>query len=261
MQKFILIVVLFNLISFSSFSQQDSSKNSSTVILLGTDRTTEQTTYNSSAIKLGIFDIIAGMYGLNYEKELSSIFSIQAGAGLTGRNYTQGLLTSDESNDESSNQIEGGSDILDSYYNYENRSAKMGYFVTLQPKFYMGEDGFDGSFFSFMLSYRRYNYEAKNVDNTVSDIQYVIANPISEYENQLITALSYGHQNTNDKTVVEWDFQVGVRGIKGERRDLWSVTDNSGNAYTYAYKNKVSKTGLYVGLSLKIGLYWSNSKK
>lgn len=249
MKKLIMSISL-TFFCIQAFSQENTSKDGSTVIFLGKDRTKTNMIYNSSAIKLGILDMVSGLFGLHYEHELSSIFSLQAGGGLTSRNYTQGLLSSDEATDESNNNVNGGSDILDSYYNYDTRAAKIGYFISFEPKFFPNEDGFDGTFVSFLFSYRRYNYKAKNIENTFSD-------PINEFENQIITAIGIGHQFTNTKTIIEYDFSFGIRNINGERRDLWYVPDLNGGLVETALINNDKSSQLFISLSLKMGLYWN----
>lgn len=221
--------------------------------------------YRASAVKLGIFDFATGLYGFHYEHELSSIFSIQAGGGLTGRNYAQGLIHSDDdiNSQPSSNNLPESERIPDNYYKYAGRTSKLGYFVVAQPKFYFEEDGFDGPYFGFCFQYRRYNFTAANVDpsSTSNAFVFVNENSFAEFENQTIVALAYGKQDTNQKTILDWSCSIGLRNLNGERRDVWLYVDpNTGNSTATAYTNKVSMSQLYFDVSLKIGLFWTNKK-
>src|ERR1700722_3888865 len=87
--KKIVTTVIFCVALNGAFSQADSSKTGTKVIFFGANRNKEAKVYNGNAIKLGLADIASGLYGLHYEHELSEIFSIQVGGGLTGHNYIQ----------------------------------------------------------------------------------------------------------------------------------------------------------------------------
>lgn len=251
--KFFFIWVVFSLLSSYLYSQKDSTSKST--IYLGQDRNFTKYVYNRSAVKLGIIDMISGLYGLHFEREWGSIFSTQIGGGLTGRNFTQGLLDEVES-DGSNNFVPGGVDIFDSYYNYDNRSPAVGYFIELEPRFYPKEDGFDGTFISFAISYRRYNYTADNIELESTDYHFVKTDPISEYENQIITTIGFGQQSTGSKSIIGYDLNIGIRNISGHRRDLWMIPDQSGNLYATALLNDVKESQFFLSVTLKIGIYW-----
>lgn len=252
--KKIFIWIVLALFSRPIYSQQDSVSNSS-IVFLGKEKNFNKYVYNSSAVKFGLIDMISGLYGLHYEREWGSIFSTQFGGGFTGRNFTQGLFNEVES-DESNNIVMGGADILDSYYNYVNRSSSLGYFFAVEPRFFPNEDGFDGGFISFALSYRRYNYTADNVVSELSDYRFVKTDPLSEHENQLITTIGFGHQSTGSKSIIGYDLNIGIRNISGLRRDLWMVPDQNGNLYATALLNEYKKSQFFISVSLKIGIFW-----
>lgn len=253
--KKILIWIVFALFTSSIYSQQDSISNS-TIIFLGKDKNFSKNLYNSSAVKLGVIDMISGLYGLHYEREWSSIFSTQIGGGFTGRNFTQGLLEFEEETEESNNTVPGGVDILDSYYNYDNRSTSIGYFFAFEPRFYPREDGFDGTYISFAVSYRRYNYKADNVESETTEYHFVKVYPLSEHENQIITTIGFGQQVTGTKSIIGYDINIGIRNISGLRRDLWMVPDQNGNLYAKALLNEDKKSQFFLSVSFKIGIYF-----
>ena len=91
-------------------------------------------------------------------------------------------------------------------------------------------------------------------------ITYVNNNPIDEFENQLITAIGFGSQNTNTESVLEYTLTLGIRNIKGDRRDLWEVPDQYGGYETIVLINEVNKNKLFVGFSFKIGIFWEPKK-
>jgi|ERR1017187_1341548 hypothetical protein len=278
--KSIVTIFILCLVLNNAYSQADSSKTGTKVIFFGANRNKEAKVYNGNAVKFGLADIASGLYGMHYERELGEVFSVQAGAGLTGRNFMEGLLSTalvdDPANETSNNSVIGAKDILDNYWEYTSRSSSIGYFIEIQPKLFLSEDGFDGSYFGINFQYRRYNFSAQNVDPTkvkadagsdglaYSDVKFINSNPLSEYQNETIIAVSYGHQWTGDKTIVEESISMGLRNISGQRRDIWQYVSNDGNGNYYsqpfALLNNVSKSQFYFEFTLKIGLWWANKK-
>src|ERR1039457_762831 len=147
MKKIILLFTLI-LLSISFYAQTDSSKTGTKVIFFGKQHEQAQKKeYNSSNVKFGLFEIASGMFGLHYEHELSDIFGFQGGLGFTKQPYMQSLFDAAGGGGENSNNNPGSAytDSPDKYYDYTNRTADIGYFITLMPKFYFSEEGFDGS--------------------------------------------------------------------------------------------------------------------
>jgi hypothetical protein len=285
MKKILTIILLFAAAN-SLFSQADSTKTGTKVIFFGANRTKDPKAYNGSAIKLGLADIVSGLYGLHYEHELSDIFSIQVGGGLTGHNYSEGWIYDGLDNPPtvqknntllmpaSSYMLSNTTDLGDNYWDFTNRTSSLGYFIEIQPKFFLTEDGFDGGYFGINFQYRRYNFSASNVNSTpivtnsggnsidYNSVNYITATPMSEYQNETIFAISYGYQWTGAKTIIEESISVGLRNISAQRRDIWSVTttDGNGNYYTapYAQLSSYSASQFYIDFTIKIGLWWAS---
>lgn len=246
-------------------AQSDSARKETTVIFFGSEVAAERTNskYEANAVKLGIFEMIQGLYGFSYERELSDIFTVQGGLGLTGRNWTYGVLGSDGmgpgSADQNSNAFTDN-DNFDNDYDYKSRRVKPGYYVTLQPKFYFAdEDGMDGSYFGLNFQYRRYNYEAYGIVNSFEEFQSG-NNNIDEFEKQTILALSWGYQSMNDKTIVDYHIAAGLRSINGERRDTGTIIDGFGNSTLVVAPNPRETSGsfFFCEIGLKVGLWWKN---
>jgi len=227
----------------------------------------------------GIPDILSGLYGIHYQHELGELVSIQVGGGLTGHNYAQGWLPGFldymPNSETSNNNPTNGTDIKDDYWDFGHRTSNLGYFIAIQPKFFISEDGFDGWYFGINFQFRHYNFMADNIDTTIiypnnyniqfGDIKYISVNPIAEYENQMIYAISYGLQWTGEKTFVDESVSIGIRNMTGQRRDFWQITniDASGNRISHpvALINNVNKSQVYFDFTVKIGFWWGNKSK
>jgi hypothetical protein len=261
-----LILILFIFAYIRAFGQTDTISRGP--VLYGDlnakgEKTADQ--YNAHAIKIGLLEITSGMYGLTYEKELNDFLGIQAGVGLTGRNFLYGLgLTgaAEKSQQKSSNFPEGVpyvSDQYDNYYKYDDREARMGFYLLAEPKLYIHEYGFDGPYFGLNIQYRRYNYLAYA---TLPGDEYIEGrllsgpNDIDEYENQLIAAINYGGQAAHRKTIVEYFIGLGVRNVKGLRRDVGYINDAAANRQVMVLSQNIRASRIFMQLGLRAGLWW-----
>src|SRR5437868_3319614 len=88
MKRIIFVLFCFAFIS-NLYSQSDTAKTGTKVIFFGHSHDSEPLIYNRNAIKTGLTDILSGLYGLHYERELGEYFTIQAGGGITGCNFME----------------------------------------------------------------------------------------------------------------------------------------------------------------------------
>ena len=258
------ILVMIILPTFT-MAQSDSAKKETTVIFFGSEAAASKSDskYDANAVKLGIFEMIQGLYGFSYERELSDLFSIQAGLGLTGRNWTYGVLGSDGlgpgSAEQSSPTFTYEKDYIDEDYDFKSRKAAPGFYIALQPKFYYAdEDGMDGTYLGLNFQYRRYNYDAFGT-LTNDYAEFKSGNDIREFEKQTILALSWGYQNMNEKTVIDYHIAAGIRNINGERRDLGYVYNPSigSDELTVSSATRSTSGGyFFFEMGLKVGMWW-----
>ena len=259
-------ILLMTVLPFFVMAQSDSTKKETTVIFFGSEAAASKadSKYDANAVKLGIFEMIQGLYGFSYERELSDLFSIQAGLGLTGRNWTYGVLGSDwfgsAAAEQSSPTFTNGNDERDEDYDYKSRKAVPGFYIALQPKFYYAdEDGMDGTYLGLNFQYRRYNYDAYGT-LTNDYAEFKSGNDIREFEKQTILALSWGYQNMNEKTVIDYHIAAGIRSISGERRDvgyeLDPFTGSPGDKQIGPIPRSTSGSYLFFEMGLKVGMWW-----
>jgi len=262
-----LIIILY-LISpcIHSYGQTDSSKSQSTVIYFGDGSQTADANanknYSASAVKLGIFSVVSGLYGGYYEREFSDLFSIELGAGITGRNWVYGIMSGEEGfggKPQTSSFFISDNDIVDEDYNYTSRECKPGFFVSATPKFYYAdEDGMDGSYLGFNFQYRRYNYTAYGEVDPLDQSNFTSSSEdLDEFENQTILSLRWGYQNLNDKTIIDYFTGIGIRNFKGERRDLGYAPPPTDNLVIIAPELRNTKgTKFFFEVGMNIGLWW-----
>lgn len=266
MKRVLIMITILTLTYANSFGQTDTSKSKTTVIYFGDGSSTAEENsnkkYDASAVKLGVFSLVSGLYGFSYEREFSDLFSMEVGTGLTGRNWVYGLLSGEEgfsSKPQKSEYFDENFDVFDNDYEYAARECKVGFYLTATPKFYFAdEDGMDGSYLGFNFQYRRYNYIAYGNVDTFDPANITSAdNDFDEFENQTILSLRWGYQNMNDKTIIDYFAGIGARNFKGERRDIGQLETPNGSIYVVAPEPRSTKgTKFFFEVGMNIGLWW-----
>lgn len=181
-------------------------------------------------VKIAPFAFIGGNIPVFFEHSINETFSIQAGIGLTTRNYILDALryASDEgagagsiygtqkivwSNGELNNYSNQVNDLDN---NYLGRKSKMNFSYSIEPKVYVESEGLDGAFFS--LSYNGAKYT--NTINTVKKGLAYSSNPVldgstfNEYYKINNLLVNYGYQTLYDHISLEYSLGLGIRKIK-----------------------------------------------
>ena len=161
---------------------------------------------------------------------------------------------------QTSDNFSENDDIYDEDYTYTTRECKLGYYISLTPKFYFAdEDEMDGTYLGFNFQYRKYKYLAYGEVNPLDQTDIVSSvKDVGEFENQTILSLRWGSQSMNDKTIIDYYIGAGIRNYKGERRDLGYQQDLSGSSFSVLGKNPRSTKGtkLFFEVGMNIGLWW-----
>ncbi len=222
-------LILFILNSQNIFAQTDSTKNQG-FVTYNTEVTQKKppVQFNRNAIKIGISAILWGRYGIAYEKELGEFFSIEAGIGVTGRNYFGNAIDdwykTEMGDDQRSDNFSMSDDIRDDDYSYDGRETKLGWYATLMPRMYFSRFGFERMYMGLNLQYKIYNFTAYQPTWTTTsetEMQFSPSRPtIEEYEQNIMFGLAFGSQYLNKQFLMDWYASFGINMASGERRDL-----------------------------------------
>ncbi|MFZ1527527.1 MAG: hypothetical protein WAT19_02175 [Ferruginibacter sp.] len=229
-----IILVVFILISAQhSFAQQTVyfSKDS-------TQRGTKKKHRSSelNVVKIAPLTFISGYIPVYYERSITDFFSVQAGLGLTTRNYLREWANNFEIGEtKTGTNTWNGQASYDENYNslnsFNNRKASMGYFFSIQPRIYFESDGLEGSFLA--ISYDRANYKslARKIEtgNTGNASGEPVFTSAEFAEKEIISDISanFGNQTVYDRITLEYTVGIALRKVTGTK---YAYTfDNSGN--------------------------------
>ncbi len=269
-RKFISILIIALLCSICIFAQQDSIKRTTTTVIFGSSPAGEKgfSKYNSNAIKLNILGLFSGMGGLNYERELSRIYSVEVGAGITfcnmsGNIWQNLLIDEDEAGEQKSPNFEVSLDAQDEDYEFDRRKTKIGTYLTVMPRYYYQEDGFDGNYIGINFQRRTYRYEAFGVDSSVSTYgNFTFINGPGnrrEFEKQTIIALCWGFTKISKSTLLDFYTSCGVKSIKAERIDVGYIEGIPFDPPTEVIGSKmrvINKTSIFFEVGCRFGFWW-----
>ncbi len=236
------IITLFTFLCFTSiilaqetvYFKSDKSK---------TSRSKKKGSSELNIIKIAPFAFIGGNIPVFFERSINETFSIQAGIGVTSKNYILDALRAASNDGGSSGSVYGAQKIVwnngqvndisnqidDLDNNYLSRKSKLGFSYSIEPKVYLESEGLDGAFLS--LSYNSAKFS--NSINTIKKGLPYSSTPALDggtfIENYKINNLlvNYGSQTLYDHISLEYSLGVGIRRI-----------NSTSYAYGYDSNNK-----------------------
>ncbi len=267
MPKPFLVVVLFMITGAVTYAQNDregKQRDTSIIIFSESPRqgksAKKHIAGDNNIIKIAPLGFIKGSVPIYYERRIADFFSIQAGVGVTTRNYIRGLThnalgTNDENNDHLDYIWKDGytGDNYtdeDELFDFTYRTAKPGYMISLQPRIYFTSDAPDGGFLAVSFDSYKYNFESQTLtgDGTSNRGK----NTIKEYEKLNDIMVLFGAQWLYDRITVEYTTGIGLRNIKGEK--YATAYDNNGKYIDGLATYK--KSTLNFELSIKVGFHF-----
>jgi hypothetical protein len=267
-KPFLVLVLFLSLITcapiYAQKNREPKQRDSSIIIFSESPRPGKKSINSISGdgniIKISPLAFLNGYIPVYYERRIADFFTIQAGVGVTTRNYIRGLLYNALDQDNASNQnikytwntstsgeIYGAEDGL---YDYEYRKTKPGYYVSLQPRIYIESDAPEGYFFGISLDHYQYNFQSQGLSGNGSNTRG--NKTIDEYEKMNDIMVIFGGQSLFDRITLEYTSGIGVRKIKGEK---YAVAMDGNGKYVEGMAN-YKKTTLNLEATIKIGFHF-----
>ncbi len=252
-------------------NQQKRDSSSSTVIIFSQSTKPSQVTDRlhkkageDNVIKIAPLGFISGTFPVYYERAFSEYFSLQGGLGLTNRNYYRGVsYTGSDAlnfNDNSSSSSTYNTDLADGLYNFDHRTANMGFMFAIQPRFYFDSEGLDGSFFGVGYQNLRYNFEHQGITgSTGTDRSTAIYGGPGKSEHETMSDLFavFGMQRLHDRITFEGTLEFGIRKINGLKYVAYATQSGSGYVVTDQDQfQSYSQTKFYFNVGIKVGYHF-----
>lgn len=113
---------------------------------------------DKNVLKWNIYMLGRGAFIINYERMITSQFTIETGLGLTYRDFIlEDKLLHFSSN---SDGEEKGSKYVHEFFGIETK-INLGYSIEVAPRFYPKDGDFEGYYISTPIRFRQYNIENK----------------------------------------------------------------------------------------------------
>jgi hypothetical protein len=213
-------------------------------------------------IKIAPFSFITGYIPLYFEREITPFLSLQAGAGVTTRNYLKEWANNFElSRSESEKNtwsIPGneGNTNYNPANDFKNRKNSLGYYFSIQPHIYFENEGLDGSFVSLSYDRARYNSSSYKILNGLSDSNgdpLLSNDTYKEFETVSDISANIGYQTLYDRIGVEYSAGIALRNVTGRRYAY--TNDNNSGKFIEGYSD-IKKTTPAFTISLKVGYHY-----
>lgn len=208
----------------------------------------------NSIVKIDPVGFIFGKIPVSYERRLSDLFSVQLSAGITSKNYLRSVWEEGATESGGSNYTykdaapSGFEDETDGLYNFDHRSASLGYTISLQPRVYISEEALEGSFFGLGLNMARFNFSTPGLVRGPSG-NTLTGSTKNEYENIKDVTVYYGWQRLYDRLSLEYSTGIGLRKVDGVK---YRAGDANGSFYE-SLSSYSKKTGVSFEISFKLG--------
>ncbi len=191
-------------------------------------------------IKIAPFAFIGGNIPVFFERSINETFSIQAGIGITSKNYILDLLRAASSDNGNSGSIYGAQKIvwnngqvnnisnqidnLDN--NYLSRKSKLSFSYSIEPKVYFESEGLEGAFLSLSYNSSKYSNSINTIKNGLpnSSTPALDGGTFVEYYKINNLLVNYGSQTLYDHISLEYSIGLGIRRINSR-------------SYAYGYDN------------------------
>jgi hypothetical protein len=232
-------------ITFGSSERSERSEHS---------RSHSETESAKNSLTLGIASWLNGFVPVYYERAVLPFMSVQVGAGITMRSFSndfaQVLLNDGEKSDVFDDSYSSDmTDVDDSYENYKYRKQRVGFYASVAPKIYFRDNCMDGFYLAPTFELKHYKYQAQlaNVnkttaysnsgdysdDRSVPHVKETMEESMKCYDFSLMIG---GHYQTNHHLAVGWSIALGMRSLKAERLDIGTEHLTDGDYYRNALK-------------------------
>lgn len=243
---------------FLTFSQAQNEKNDEKVRIIKfgdsvVEDENEKEVFNKMAIKFSPTSFIIGNFPLEFERELTELFSVQVGIGLTfkpGTRYWGDFLHELHFPQFCNNDEVEGPNYCDHPYEYTFRTGKLGYFMSLSGKIFFRQKGFKGRYVAPFFRYSTRNATIQKVEEGQPYDEVRLDEVEKEFARNTDFLVRYGIQNYNEKMI--WDFFFGL-GLRSQNRTRQDLTYDSNQNLVNGTRN-LNKLKLRGDLGVRIGL-------
>ena len=255
--------VLLILMYTQLFVAAQSSKNrkDSTVVIIFNENKTERSkskkTGENTIIKISPLGFITGTFPVYLERRINDFFTVQVGAGVTGKNYLRGIIQ--QENEEVNFKYPWGdnrqiTDDAERLYSFDYRKPTMGYMFSVQPRLYFDSEAPDGSFIAVSYDYYKYNFSIPGLVNNANNGAVHTGASKSENETLNDIMVHFGYQTIYDKLTLEYTSGIGLRTASGSKYvAYYNYANNSIGNEGFATYNQ---TAFNFSITLKVGYHF-----
>lgn len=198
---------------------------------------------NNLSLKVDLWDILLGNYGLFIEKNVNQKFGIEVGAGLTKSTQINNFFMFETGTQGpfGVKPISASNPLILDYYNPEfsvarelDIESKTGYFLTLFPKYYFDDDPNSGYILGVKVIYQNYKFNSEYVSS------------ISRFS---VTG-NFGHKYDfgDSRFILENTMGLGLAFVNDKRNVV--VRDNSNNEIGGQVRFSPSRIHLNIGVKM-----------
>jgi hypothetical protein len=214
--------------------------------------------YDNLILKTNPISFLFGTQTLEAERELSDMFSMQGGLGVTFRSAKIGYLDLVEAElgelsgrNSFCGSTQWANDICDKYTDYTHRKQIIGYRLALSGRLFFDNNGYEGLYISPSLLYTRNRYRIPEaIESNLSTVMRQEGAWKPERESLTDFTIRLGYSVLHDRLMHEAYIGAGIRNFKALREDL-------GRDATNVVRNGVREFGdtiVHLEIGVRLGI-------
>jgi hypothetical protein len=229
MKKIFLLIFIFTGFFINAKAQSSKERRDSTVVIIFNNNSSQtasahKKTKDNNIIKIAPLGFVNGTFPILYEKVITDFFTVQAGIGLTNKNYIRAVFQKASAYDGGGSTIaypwganSAYTDVSEPLYNFTYRTSTMGYMFTIQPRLYFESNSPEDQFMGISYDYYHYGFSIPGVVADGAGSYAQTGAPQSEHENISDIMVHFGSQTIYDNITVEYTTGIGLRNVSGTK--------------------------------------------
>jgi len=275
--RFFIVLILSFVLYPSLYSKDEYNRNdSSDVTIITFDNSTNVPVkknkkgkivrhFPKNNVKIGVFGAAYGEVPFYYERYFADWFTLQAGVGITFRDFLGDVYSRIEFGSKS--KYNGSTTTWvglneypynESFPSYQNRKSSVGVSFSLAPRFFVAGEAFEGFYISPIFEYAVRNYKANKID---IDGNFLSNSKQKENTKSIKFMLNFGTQYDFQPITLDWSFGFGIVSNNYTRLDIGYVYDDRGNTIYGNRTVNYKRLNPYFKLNLDLGFEFGGKKK
>ena len=210
-------------------------------------------------VKIAPLGFVTGAFPIYFERRINNFFTVQVGAGLTGKNHLRGAIQNAAKIATihypwgNNNTGYDDNDAAEELFGFDFRKASMGYMFSIQPRLYFDSEAPDGAYVGLSYDYYRHKFTIPGIVVQGGEAVHN-GSTKKEHENLNDVMVYFGYHAIFDHLTLDASGGLGLRSGKGIK--YAALFDQSSGQITNEGYADYSQKIFSFGIALRVGYHF-----